>query len=117
MKDHSNNIVKSEEVKDVTVKNAEGEKLGKIEEIVLDKLTGQVHYVVLSFGGILGMGDKFFAFPWKSISYNKEDKCFILNVSKDKLKGAPGFDKDNWPDMAQEQWGRDIQTYYSDPML
>lgn len=117
MKDHSNNIVKSAEVIGVTVKNSEHEKLGKIEEIVLDKFSGQVHYVVLSFGGLLGMGDKFFAFPWKSISYAKDDKCFILNVSKDKLKDAPGFAKDNWPDMAQEQWGRDIQTYYNDITL
>jgi sporulation protein YlmC with PRC-barrel domain len=117
MKDHSNNIVKSAEVIGVTVKNPEGDKLGKIEEIVLDKLSGQVHYVVLSFGGILGMGDKFFAFPWKSISYSKDDKSFILNVSKDKLKGAPGFDKDHWPDMAQEQWARDIKDYYSDSLL
>lgn len=117
MKDHSTNIVKSAEVIGVTVKNPEGDKLGKIEEIVLDKLSGQVHYVVLSFGGILGMGDKFFAFPWKSISYSKDDKSFILNVSKEKLKGAKGFDKDHWPDMAQEQWAQDIKSYYNDSLI
>jgi sporulation protein YlmC with PRC-barrel domain len=112
MKDHSSNIVKSDEVIGRSVKNADRTNLGKIEEIVLDKITGQVHYVVLSFGGIMGMGDKYFAIPWKAISFSPEDKCFILNVSKDTLKDAPGFDKDHWPDMVQEQW-RSFDTYYA----
>ncbi len=110
--EHSSNIVKSSEVIGVSVINTEKENLGKIEEIVLNKITGQVHYVVLSFGGLLGMGDKYFAFPWKSISYSPEDKSFILNVSKDKLEDAEGFDKDHWPDMSDEQWGKDINDLY-----
>jgi len=112
MNDRSSNIVRSDEVIGKAVKNLDKQHLGEIEEIVLDKLTGQVHYVVLSFGGLLGLGDKFFAIPWNAISYSPGDKCFILNVSKDKLKDAPGFDKDHWPDMAAEQW-RNIDAFYS----
>lgn len=110
MNEHSSNVVKSNEVIGVSVKNDEKKDIGKIEEIVLDKVSGQVRYIVLSFGGILGMGDKYFAFPWKSISYSPEEKSFILKVDKQKLKEEYGFDKDNWPDMAG--WPKTVDNYY-----
>jgi sporulation protein YlmC with PRC-barrel domain len=102
MKDHTNDVVKSAEVVGYTVKNSAKENLGKIEEIVIDKVSGQVRYVALSFGGILGLGDKLFAFPWKSISYSPQEECFILNVDKEQLNEADGFDKENWPNMATQ---------------
>ncbi len=111
MKDHSSQVVKSREVIGVEVKNKEKEDMGKIEEIVLDKVSGQARYVVLSFGGMLGLGDKYFAFPWKAISYSPEDECFILDVDKDKLKEEQGFDKEHWLDMAQ--WPETVDAYYS----
>lgn len=112
MENHSDNVVKSSEIIGVKVINLAKESLGKIEEIVLNKLSGQAHYVVLSFGGMLWAGDKYFAFPWKSISYSPEDEAFILQVSKEKLEKAPGFDKDHWPDMAEAAWGKEIDMYY-----
>ena len=111
MNHHSSNVVKSNEVIGVSVKNADKENLGKIEEIVLDKVSGQVHYVVLSFGGLLGFGDKYFAFPWKSISYSPADRCFILGMNKAKLKKEQGFDKNFWPDMTE--WQETVDKYYS----
>lgn len=80
------NIVKTEDVIGKEVKSPELESLGEIKEIVMDKLSGQTRYVVLAFGGFLGMGSEYFAFPWKSISYNENEDCFILNVDKSKLK-------------------------------
>ena len=108
----ASNLVKTSNVIGVDVKNAAKEDLGKIEEIILHKTSGNVCYVVLSFGGILGMGDKLFSIPWNAIHYDNEDRCFILNVDKEKLKRAPGFDKDNWPDMADETWGAEIYKFY-----
>jgi sporulation protein YlmC with PRC-barrel domain len=110
--EHSSDVVKSCEVVGISVQNRNKENLGKIEEIVLNKVTGQVHYVVLSFGGIMGLGDKYFALPWKSLSYSPAEKCFILNMEKDKLKDAPGFDKNHWPDMSDMAWARGIDDYY-----
>lgn len=104
------NIVRTEDVIGKEVKSPNLESLGEVEEIVLDKNTGQTRYVVLSFGGFLGFGEDYFAFPWKSISYNKAEECFILNVDKSKLKQEYGFDKDNWPNMAN--WPNTIDTYY-----
>src|SRR5690348_9823020 len=91
----SPSVVKTKEVIGVSVKNAQNESLGKIEEIILDKLSGNVRYVVLSFGGVLGMGDKLFALPWNAIHYDEDLDSFILNIDKEKLKNAPGFDKNN----------------------
>jgi len=68
------------------VRNQSGEDLGKIEEIMLDVPSGRIAYAVLSFGGFLGIGDKLFAVPWQALQLNEDDKCFILNVSKDRLK-------------------------------
>ena len=113
MEQHSENIVKTSEVINVEVKNNDREKLGKIEDIMLDKLEGAVRYVVLSFGGIMGLGDKLFALPWKSISYEPEEQCFILNISKERLQNAPGFNKDAWPDMAEPEWQELIKSYYN----
>jgi len=106
-------VVKTKnEVIGVGVKNTQKEDLGKIEEVMLDKSTGRAAYVVLASGGFLGMGDKFFAIPWNSIRFDNGQDCFVLNVDKETLKKAPGFDKDNWPDMANKVWGQTISTYY-----
>lgn len=106
------NIVKSSNVLGVTVKNMENDDLGTIEEIVLDKFTGEVRYLVLSFGGFLGMGDKFFAIPWNAIHYDENQDAFTMNMSEEKLKNAPGFDKDNWPNMADTGWAEGVFNFY-----
>jgi sporulation protein YlmC with PRC-barrel domain len=84
------------------VVNEAGEDLGKVEEIMLHVPSGRIAYAVLSFGGFLGMGDKLFAIPWEALKLNEESKCFVLGVDKERLKNAPGFDKNNWPDMASQ---------------
>lgn len=94
------------------VRNLSGEDLGKIEDIMLDVSAARVAYAVLSFGGFLGMGDKLFAIPWQALSLDTENKCFVLDVPKSQLENAPGFDKDNWPDMADRTWGSEIYAHY-----
>lgn len=94
------------------VYNADEEDLGDIKEIMLDIASGEVAYAVLSFGGILGMGEKLFAVPWSALKLDTENKRFILNVSKTRLENAPGFDKDDWPDMADKTWSENIHNFY-----
>ena len=88
------------------------EDLGDIKEIMLDMRNGRIGYAVLSFGGFLGMGEKLFAVPWNALTLDTENKCFRLNVEKARLKTAPGFDKDDWPDMADQRWVSEIHSYY-----
>ena len=93
------------------VYNPKGEKLGDIKEVMLDMRSGRVAYAVLSFGGFLGMGEKLFAVPWNALTLDTATKSFKLNVDKDRLKTAPGFDKDHWPNMADATWAQSIHTY------
>lgn len=107
-----NGIVKSSDVIGVKVANSQNEDLGDIHEVMLDKHDGKTRYVVLSYGGFLGMGDKLFAMPWELFSYNEGDGCFIIDIDKEKLKNSPGFDKDNWPNMSDTSWSKEIHDYY-----
>jgi len=95
-----------------SVKNSAGEDLGKVDEIMIDIPSGRVAYAVLSFGGFLRMGNKLFAVPWDALKVDQDRKCFVLEVDKTQLENAPGFDKDNWPDMADQTWGEQIYSYY-----
>jgi sporulation protein YlmC with PRC-barrel domain len=94
------------------VYNQNGEDLGEIKEIMLDVNSGRVSYAVLSFGSFLGMGEKLFAVPWGALKLDTENKRFVLNVEKDRLKQAPGFDRDKWPNMADQGWVKGIHSYY-----
>jgi len=95
------------------VRNPAGEDLGKVEEIMIDVPTGRVAYAVISFGGFLGIGDKLFAVPWRALTLNERDSEFILNVDRRRLEDAPGFDRDNWPDMADPDWGAQVDEFYA----
>lgn len=103
------------------VVNTKGEDLGEIKDIMIDVQSGRVAYAVLSSGGFLGVGDKLFAIPWSALTLDADRKCFILDVDKDKLKNAPGFDKHHWPSMADPTWASEVhayfgqQTYWSSP--
>lgn len=94
------------------VRNSDGDSLGEIEEIMLDRSDGRVAYAVLSFGGFLGVGDKLFAVPWQVLEIDTENHEFILDVPKDRLKEAPGFDKDDWPSSADRSFMDEVYGYY-----
>ncbi|MBS1189722.1 MAG: hypothetical protein H6R10_1514 [Rhodocyclaceae bacterium] len=94
------------------VVNTRGEDLGNIKDIMIDVPSGRVAYAVLSSGGFLGLGDKLFAIPWSALTLDADRKCFILDVEKDHLKNAPGFDKDHWPSMADPTWANEVHSFY-----
>lgn len=94
------------------VYNPNGDKLGSIKELMLDIDTGRVCYVVLSFGGFLSLGEKLFAVPWSALKVDTENKRLVMDTDEEHLKNAPGFDADNWPNMADTTWEKSIHTYY-----
>ena len=94
------------------VRNGSDEKVGKIEDLMIDLQGGQVRYAVMSFGGFLGMGDKLFAVPFEAFRVDAEHECFVLDVSKEKLENAPGFDKDNWPNFADPTFAQTVTSHY-----
>jgi sporulation protein YlmC with PRC-barrel domain len=93
--------------------NHKGEDLGNLKEIMLDTHSGNVCYAVLSFGGFLGMGDKLFAVPWSALTLDTVNKRFLLDVEPERFKNAPGFDKDHWPNMADDSWAQSIHSYWT----
>ena len=92
--------------------NLDDEDIGDIKEIMLDVANGEIAYAVLSFGAFLGMGEKLFAVPWSSLKLDTENKRFLLDISKERLKTAPGFDKDDWPNFADPTLTKNIHSYY-----
>jgi sporulation protein YlmC with PRC-barrel domain len=94
------------------IKNPQGEDLGKIEDIMLDLNTGRIGYAILSFGGFLGVGNKLFAIPWSILKTDPDEENFILDVPKEMLKNAPGFDKDSLPDPSDYTWQERVYAHY-----
>ncbi len=94
------------------VVNPAGDTLGEISDIMIDVRSGRVAYAVMSAGGFLGMGDKLFAIPWHALTLDADRKCFILDVDRERLDKAPGFDKDRWPSMADERWATEVHQFY-----
>jgi sporulation protein YlmC with PRC-barrel domain len=94
------------------VKNTNGDDLGNLEEIVIDLDSGRVAYTVLAAGGFLGLGEKFFAIPWDMVTVDMDNKEVILDIQKELLEKAPGFDKDNWPQPSDRTYLSDVYRYY-----
>ena len=94
------------------VYNYQEEDLGDIKEIMLDVPNGNISYAVLSYGSFLGMGEKLFAVPWSALKLDTVNKRFLLDIAKDRLKDAPGFEKDAWPDFADKTLTDGLHSYY-----
>ena len=90
----------------------EGDEVGKVKDIMLDVQSGRIAYVVMSSGGFLGIGDKLLAIPWSALTLDTDRKCFLLAMSAERVKNAPGFDKDHWPSMADLSWATGLHEYY-----
>ena len=106
------NVLSSTTICSDHVKNAAGEDLGKIEDLMIDLHSGRIAYAVLSFGGFLKMGNKLFAIPWEALKVDSINKVFILHVDKSQLENATGFDKDKWPNMADPTFGSTLYRHY-----
>ncbi len=114
-------VIRASDLLRLNVYNKSDERLGEIEDLVIDPKNGTIRYAVLSFGGILGVGDKLFAVPWEKLALvskgtsaagtMKEDYC-LLDIPKEVLRQAPGFDKRNWPNFATRDWSGQVDRYY-----
>ena len=95
------------------VVNSAGENLGHIEDMMIDLNNGRILYAVLSFGGVMGIGDKLFAVPFGAFTINQHDENFILDVDQEHLENAPGFDKNDWPLSSDMEFRNRVYEYYS----
>lgn len=96
-----------------TVRDQRDKKIGEIKDLVLDSGRGEVGYAVVSFGGVMGVGRKYHAIPWQALQPSDDGKYYVLSADKETIAQAPGFDKGDWPNMADQKWSADIDRYWS----
>ena len=97
------------------VENPHGNELGQISDVIIEAPTGNVAYAVLTSGGVVGLGGKVFAIPWRALQQPTSTKAFRLDMTEEQLKQAPSFDKDQWPDLEDRHWGDTVHAYYGQP--
>lgn len=107
-----NRILSASTINGKNVKNLADENIGEIEDLMINPENGKVEYAVLSFGGFLGIGDKYFAIPVESLKFSTKNENIILDIDKETLKNAPGFDKNNWPQEASPDFLRSMYDHY-----
>lgn len=96
-------VLKASDVMKMRVEGTDGKSLGHIRDLVIDPEDGDIDYAVLDFGGIAGLGDKYFAVPWEALQVDRTKQKILLDVTKKDLKKAPGFDKNNWPNIDEQK--------------
>jgi hypothetical protein len=106
------NLIGSDKVEGTPVYRSNGERVGKIERIMIDKLTGKVAYAVMSFGGFMGIGEDYYPLPWSLLTYNTKLDGYEVNVDEQQLKSAPKYSKhENW-DWTDRTRERKVYDYY-----
>ncbi|HEY9460684.1 MAG TPA: PRC-barrel domain-containing protein [Paralcaligenes sp.] len=108
-------VMASSTLEGTDVYNQAEQKLGTIQDIMIDIERGRVAYAVLSHGGVLGIGEKLFAIPWSALTLDTQRECFMLDIDLQRFKDAEGFDKDNWPRMGDLAWATRVHEYYNQP--
>jgi len=106
--------ISAQKVKGTTVYNLAGEKLGSVEDVMIDKVSGRAIYAVMSFGGFLGMGEKHHPLPWATLKYDMQKGGYVVNLDKKQLEGAPSYDRGSefkWT----SDYGRKVDSYYKAP--
>jgi hypothetical protein len=111
----SSRLISANKVEGTPVYNRKGDKLGTVEDIMIDKYTGQVGYAVMSFGGFLGIGDKHHPLPWQVLDYDPKMGGYVVDLDKQQLEGAPSYAADEDPDWEDRVWGKRVHDYYNVP--
>jgi sporulation protein YlmC with PRC-barrel domain len=94
------------------VRDVQGKRIGDVHDLIVDLGSDRIQYVVLSFGGVMGVGDKLFAFPASSFRNPHSSGDLVLEVAKESLKKAPGFDRKKWPDFGDKTYRQEIDSYF-----
>jgi hypothetical protein len=108
----TSSLIAADKVEGTAVYNMAQEKIGSIENVMIDKRSGKVAYAVMSFGGFLGIGDNYYPLPWSMLRYDTNVGGYVVNLDKKMLEGAPSYEpreRINWDD---QEWGRRVHDYY-----
>ena len=109
-------VISSDRVEGTDVYNEAGDKLGSIDDLMIDKRTGQVRYAVLEFGGFLGMGTDRYPLPWNMLKYDTTKDGYVVPLDKSRLEDAPHYPETSRPDYDSD-YGRRVNDYYGVPFM
>lgn len=115
METNSGRLISAEKVEGTDVYNLTGDKLGSINDVMIDKISGKVAYADMSFGGFLGIGDRHHPLPWGVLKYDTKQDGYVVNLDKQKLEGAPTYGANDRPNWEDQKWGRTVHDYYGVP--
>ena len=110
----SGSLIAAEQVKGTDVFNADGDELGTVDDIMIDKISGKAIYAIMSFGGFLGIGEKYHPLPWSTLTYDESKGGYVVNLAKQMLEDAPTYDADEeflWT----PAYGQRVDKYYNAP--
>lgn len=107
----SHDVISSDRVEGTKVYNTAGEKLGSVDDLMIDKVSGQIRYAVLEFGGFLGMGTDRYPLPWNMLKYDTSKEGYVVPLDKDKLESAPRYAETEVPDY-NDEYGKRVYDYY-----
>jgi len=105
-------LIGSDKVEGTPVYRSNGDQVGQIERIMIDKISGKVAYAVMSFGGFLGVGEDYYPLPWSLLTYNTRLEGYEVNVSEQQLKSAPKYSKQESWDWSDHARGQKVYDYY-----
>jgi hypothetical protein len=111
------NLIGSDKVEGTAVYGADDQKIGSIERVMIDKISGKVSYAVLSFGGFLGVGDEHYPLPWQSLKYDTNLGGYRTGITQQQLEGAPKYGNDNSCNWSDTSRTRSINDYYGVPFV
>ena len=106
-------LISADKVEGTSVYNQNGEKLGSVEDVMIDKRSGRVAYAVMSFGGFLGMGERHHPLPWSVLTYDTQKNGYVVPLSKEVLKQAPTYGDTDIPKWDDPKWNQDVYQYYN----
>jgi sporulation protein YlmC with PRC-barrel domain len=107
----SSDVISSDKVEGTAVYNTAGEKLGSVDDLMIDKVSGQIRYAVLEFGGFLGMGTDRYPLPWNMLKYDTAKEGYVVPLDKDKLEQAPRYAETEVPEYTSD-YGKRVNNYY-----
>jgi hypothetical protein len=110
--DETASLISAAKVTGTSVYNTDGELLGEIHDIMLDKRSGRIAYAVMSFGGFLGIGERYHPLPWATLKYDTRQGGYVVGLTVDQLKGAPTFAADELPTWGDRAYETRIHDYY-----
>jgi hypothetical protein len=110
--EETDRLIASDRVEGTAVYNRQGERLGSIRNFLVDMRSGKVEYAILSFGGFLGIGDRYHPLPWKSLSYDTSQGGYVVDLDQERLEGAPSYEESDRPDWADPDYSRRIDDFY-----